>query len=80
MTNSTPQYYKSAIDATGCISNAWNLIKPNYGMFLGISVLTYILVACIPCLNVFLMGPVMGRFYYTADHQHDYQRSLLCTG
>lgn len=66
MTNPTPQYYKSAIDATGCISNAWNLIKPNYGMFLGISVLTYILVACIPCLNVFLMGPVMGGFYYTA--------------
>lgn len=66
MTNPNPQFYKSAIDATGCISNAWNLIKPNYGMFLGISVLTYVLIACIPCLNVFLMGPVMGGFYYTA--------------
>lgn len=64
MTN--PQFYKSAIDATGCVSNAWNLIKPNYGMFLGISVLTYVLIACIPCLNVFLMGPVMGGFYYTS--------------
>lgn len=66
MTNANPQYYKSAIDATGCISNAWNLIKPNYGMFLGVSLLTYVLIACIPCLNVFLMGPVMGGFYYTA--------------
>lgn len=66
MTNATPQFYKSAIDATGCISNAWNLIKPNYGLFLGVSVLTYVLIACIPCLNVFLMGPVMGGFYYTA--------------
>jgi hypothetical protein len=60
MTNPNPQFYKSAIDATGCISNAWNLIKPNYGMFLGVSVLSYVLIACIPCLNVFLMGPVMG--------------------
>lgn len=66
MMNATPQYYKSAIDATGCISNAWNLIKPNYGMFLGISLLTYVIIACIPCLNVFLMGPIMGGFYYTA--------------
>lgn len=66
MTNPHPQYFKSAIDASGCISNAWNLIKPNYGMFLGISLLTYVLVACIPCFNVFLMGPVMGGFYYTA--------------
>lgn len=66
MTNTHPQYYKSAIDATGCISNAWNLIKPNYGLFLGVSFLSYILIACIPCLNVFLMGPVMGGVYYTA--------------
>lgn len=64
MTN--PQYFKSAIDASGCVSNAWNLIKPNYWMFFGISLLTYVLIACIPCLNVFLMGPVMGGFYYTA--------------
>lgn len=62
---SNPQYYKSAIDATGCVSNAWNLIKPNYWMFFGISLLTYVLIACIPCFNVFLMGPVMGGFYYT---------------
>ena len=61
-----PQYYKSAIDASGCISNAWEMIKPNYWLFFGISILTYILIACIPCLNVILMGPVMGGVYYTA--------------
>lgn len=64
MTN--PQYIKGAIDATGCISNAWELIKPNYWLFFGISLLTYVLIACIPCLNVILMGPVMGGVYYTA--------------
>jgi len=64
MTN--PQYIKGAIDATGCISNAWELIKPNYWLFFGISLLTYVLIACIPCLNVVLMGPVMGGVYYTA--------------
>lgn len=60
------QYVKGGIDASGCISNAWEMIKPNYWLFFGISLLTYVLVACIPCLNVVLVGPVMGGFYYTA--------------
>lgn len=64
MTN--PQYLKGAIDASGCISNAWEMIKPNYWLFFGISLLTYILIACIPCLNVVLVGPVMGGVYYTS--------------
>ena len=61
-----PQYIKGGIDATGCISNAWEMIKPNYWLFFGISLLTYVLIACIPCINVILMGPVMGGVYYTA--------------
>ena len=64
MTN--PQYIKGAIDASGCISNAWEMIKPNYWLFFGISLLTYVLIACIPCLNVILVGPVMGGVYFTA--------------
>ena len=60
------QYIKGAIDASGCISNAWEMIKPNYWLFFGISLLTYVLIACIPCLNVVLMGPVMGGIYYTS--------------
>jgi uncharacterized membrane protein len=61
-----PQYYKGAIDASGCISNAWEMIKPNYWLFFGISLLTYMLIACIPCLNVILVGPVMGGVFYTS--------------
>lgn len=58
------QYFRSAIDVTGCISNGWNLIKPNYGMYLGIAALAWVLVSCIPCLNIFLLGPVMGGVYF----------------
>jgi uncharacterized membrane protein len=61
-----PQFYKGAIDASGCISNAWEMIKPNYWLFFGISLLAYVLIACIPCLNVILVGPVMGGVYYTS--------------
>lgn len=64
MTN--PQYYSGAIDAPGCISNAWELIKPNYWLFFGISLLTYVMIACIPCLNVILIGPVLGGIYFTS--------------
>lgn len=57
------QFYKGVIDASGCISNGWNLVKPNYGMYLGIAVLAWVLIACIPCLNIFLMGPVTAGVY-----------------
>ena len=66
MTNPSPQFYKGAIDASGCISNAWNLVKPNYGLFLGISVLALVAISCIPCVNVFIMGPIMGGVYFVA--------------
>ncbi|MBA2378347.1 MAG: hypothetical protein H0V76_02085 [Blastocatellia bacterium] len=58
------QFQKSAIDPSGAISNGWNLIKPNYAMYLGIVLLTWVLIACIPCLNVLLLGPISGGVYY----------------
>jgi hypothetical protein len=64
-----PQFYKSAIDATGCISNAWELIKPNYWLFFGISLLAAVCVGCIPCLNIFITGPIMGGVYFVALRQ-----------
>lgn len=64
-----PQFYRSAIDATGCISNAWELVKPNYGMYLGISLLAMVAVSCIPCLNIFLVGPITGGVYFVALQQ-----------
>ena len=42
------------------MSSAWELVKLKYGMYLGIAMLTLVLTGCIPCLNLFLIGPVMG--------------------
>ncbi len=58
------QFVPSAIDAGGCVSNAWNLLKQNYGLYLGISLIAIILTGCIPCLNLFLIGPVMGGVFF----------------
>ena len=71
MTN--PQYYKSAIDATGCISNAWNLIQPNYWLFFGISFVAFLImfaVSLIPfiggAVTALLTPPIMGGVYYVS--------------
>lgn len=73
MTNPNPQYYKSAIDATGCISNAWNLIGPNYWLFFGISfvaILILIAVQLVPFVGgvimVLLTPPLMGGIYFVS--------------
>ncbi|MEO5860537.1 MAG: hypothetical protein ABIR33_16520 [Pyrinomonadaceae bacterium] len=71
MTN--PQYYKSAIDATGCISNAWNLIKPNYWLFFGVSFVAALIIGAISYIPFIgaviaaLLSPlVMAGVYYIA--------------
>jgi len=58
------QYNSSAIDAGGCVSNAWNLVKQNYGMYLGITLIAVILAGCIPCVSLFLVGPIMGGVFF----------------
>jgi hypothetical protein len=58
------QFHPSAIDASDCISVAWNIVKNNYGLFLGISLLAMVLMSCLPCVNIFLAGPIMGGVFY----------------
>jgi uncharacterized membrane protein len=65
------QFYKGAIDPSGCISNGWNLVKVNYGLYFGICIvatLTMIILSCIPCLNILLIGlvnaPLIAGIYY----------------
>ncbi len=60
------EFQRGAIDAGDCIGNAWEMVKRNYGMFLGVSLIAYVLIACVPCLNFFILGPVMGGVYYVA--------------
>ncbi len=58
------QFVPGAISAGECVSNGWETLKLKYGMYLGISIIAIILTGCVPCLNVIIMGPVMGGVYY----------------
>lgn len=58
------QYQKGAIDAGACVSQAWELVKRNLGLYVGAGLVTLILLSCIPCVNVFLLGPMMGGIAY----------------
>jgi hypothetical protein len=57
-------YLPSAIDASDCISNAWELVKRRPWLYIGVALLTLILIGFIPFVSVFLMGPVMGGFAF----------------
>src|SRR3954467_10928250 len=57
-------FYPGAIDAGDCVTTSWEMVKRTYGMYLGISLLTMVLIGCIPIANLFLMGPVLGGVYY----------------
>lgn len=63
------QFQRSAIDAGGCVSNAWEMVKQNYGMFLGVSLIAMVLGGCIPCVSLFLIGPIMGGVYFVVLRQ-----------
>jgi len=62
----TPEitFNRGAISAGECVSTAWEMIKAKYGFYLGMSLLAWVMISCIPCLNIFLMGPVMGGIFY----------------
>jgi hypothetical protein len=61
-----PEFNAGALNAGECVSNAWNMLKANYGMYLGIALIAILLTGCIPCLNVVIAGPVMGGVFYVA--------------
>ena len=58
------QFVPNAVNAGECVSSGWEMLKRNYGMYLGIALITLILTGCIPCLNIFLIGPIMGGVFY----------------
>lgn len=55
-----PQFQPGGIDAGSAVSSAWEMVKLKYGMYLGVSLITLVLTGCIPCLNLFLIGPILG--------------------
>jgi hypothetical protein len=58
------QFLRGAIDAGACVSQAWELVKRNPGLYVGVGIVTIIFISCIPFVNFFLMGPMMGGFAY----------------
>lgn len=58
------EFYRGAISPGDCISNAWNLVKQNFGLFFGISILGMILAGCIPCVSLFISGPIIAGIYF----------------
>ena len=61
-------YLSGAIDASGCVGQAWELFKRNPGLYLGAGLVTLLMISCIPFVNFLLLGPVMGGYAYLVLH------------
>ena len=64
------QFYKGSIDAPGCISNAWNLVKVNYGLYFGIclvATLTMIILSCIVYGMAFDFFNISGSLFVETE-------------
>lgn len=60
------QFFRGAIDSTGCITNAWNMLKLNYWLYFGATLIVVAVYYCVPCINIFILGPLSAGIYYTA--------------
>ncbi|MEZ5428591.1 MAG: hypothetical protein R2747_20260 [Pyrinomonadaceae bacterium] len=58
------EFFRGAINPGDCVSNAWNLVKQNYGLFIAMVLVGGILAGCIPCVSLFLAGPILAGFYH----------------
>ena len=56
-------YLSGAISPGDCIGGGWNLVSRRFGLYLGVGLITMLLISCVPIVNFFLMGPVLGGFY-----------------
>lgn len=58
------EFLSGAISASDCIGNGWNIVSRRFGLYLGMGLLTILLISCIPFVNFFLMGPILAGFYF----------------
>jgi uncharacterized membrane protein len=56
------QFNRSAVSPLDCVSKGWEIVKPNYVMFLAIGFGVLIL-GCIPVVSWFLIGPILVGIY-----------------
>ena len=61
---SNPQYLSGAINPGDCIGGGWSLVTRNFGMYIGIGIVTLLMIGCVPVVGSLLFGPVIGGFYY----------------
>ena len=54
-------YKRKAVDPIECIKNGWELVKPNYLLFVGMCLIGYFIGIAVP-LGI-LMGPMMAGMY-----------------
>ena len=66
------EFQRGTIDAGGCVSGGWELIKPNYWMYFGMTILLFgvsLVVSCIPFLpilfQIFVVPAVTIGIFYT---------------
>jgi len=57
-------YVKGAIEAGDCIGRAWGLVSRRFGMYIGLGLVTMLMIGCIPVLSWVLFGPTIGGFCY----------------
>jgi uncharacterized membrane protein len=63
------EFNSGAISPGDCIGQGWNLVTRNLGLYIGVSLVGFlliVLVSCIPIVNLFLISPLMGGLVYIA--------------
>lgn len=64
-----PENYKvDNINAVDCMKQGWEMIKPDYWLFFGITIVALLLAGTIP---IVLVGPMLCGIYYSMLKRHD---------
>ena len=58
------QYQSGAISPGDCIGGAWNLVTRNFWFYIGMGLVTILLIGCVPIVGSVLFGPMLAGFYY----------------
>jgi len=60
------QFQRGAIDAGACFSDAWEQIKQRYWLYLGATLLGFVLSYYLYCISWIMFGPIMAGLYLIA--------------
>jgi hypothetical protein len=63
-TDDRPAFRRGVVRPVDCLSEGWRLIKDQYWLFLGITIVGVLLGSAVPFVNLFLIGPMMCGIYY----------------